>query len=207
MLPLQGMNVPRLVALAPNLRLETERLVLRRLVETDAPAAIAHEQDRAIMRWIRDLQPLEDIRARFRTLLQPWCGADAEWLALAVTIKNSDAMIGVVVCRVTVAANETMEIGYRLQSDVHRRGYCLEACRRLSGFLFDEIEVRKLVAYCVEDNEPSWRLMEKLGMQREALFREYTHLDGQWRNECVYGLLARDWKAAATRETAVRRSP
>lgn len=201
------MNVARLAAMAPNLRLDTERLVLRRIVEADGPTRIAHEQDRTIMRWIRDPESLEEIRARVRALLQPWCGADGEWLALAITTKDSDSMIGVLVCRVTIAANETMEIGYRLQSDVHRRGYCLEACRRLIGFLFEEIAVRKLVAYCVEDNEPSWRLMEKLGMQREALFREYTHLDGQWRNECVYGLLAREWRTCPTSGTGVRLSP
>ncbi len=201
------MNVPHLAALAPNLRLETQRLVVRRLREEDGPAAIAHEQDRRIMRWIRDPQSVEDIRARVQTLLQPWRGADGEWLALALTTRDNEAMLGLIVCRITAAANETMEIGYRLHPDIHRRGYCAEACTRLIEFLFREIQVRKVVAYCVEDNTPSWRLMEKLGMRREALFREYTLLDGQWRNECVYGLLSREWQATTTTETAAHRAP
>jgi RimJ/RimL family protein N-acetyltransferase len=145
------------------------------------------------MRWIRDPQPLAAITERATGLAAPWQGLDGEWLALAVVPNERPAMVGIVVCRVTVAANATMEIGYRLQPDVHRRGYAFEACTALCGFLFAEIGVRKLVAWCVAENEPSWRLMEKLGMQREARFREYTQLDGQWRDEFVYGLLAREW--------------
>lgn len=154
------------------------------------------------MRWIRDPQPIEAMRERFQAMLAPWDGDDAEWLTFAIEPRTQPDshrdLIGIAVCRVTTAANETMEIGYRLVPEVHRRGYGFEAMSRLVDFLFREVQVRKLVAYCVADNEPSWRLMEKLGMRREALFREYTKLDGQWRDECVYGLLAREWRGNAT---------
>ena len=150
------------------------------------------------MRWIRDPQPIEAMRERFQAMLEPWDGDDAEWLAVAIEPKNEHDLIGIAVCRVTTAVNETMEIGYRLAPEVHRRGYGFEAMSRLVDFLFREVQVRKLVAYCVADNEPSWRLMEKLGMRREALFREYMRLDGQWRDECVYGLLAREWRGNAS---------
>ena len=190
------MNLPLLVAAAPTLRLETARLVLRRLEPADVPTAIAHEQDRAIMQWIRDPQPLATIEERANGLAAPFCGLDGEWLALAIAPNGQQSMVGIVVCRVTVAANATMEVGYRLQPDVHRRGYCFEACVALCEFLFAQIGVRKLVAFCVADNEPSWRLMEKLGMRREAVFREFTQLSGQWRDEFVYGLLAREWRTA-----------
>jgi len=206
---LRRVNLSALVAAAPHLRIETPRLVLRRLDPGDVSTAIAHEQDRAIMRWIRDPQPLAAIEERSRALAASWRGQDGEWLAIAIVPRERAAMIGIVVCRVTVAANETMEIGYRLQPDVHRQGFCFEACSALCEFLFTQIAVRKLVAYCVADNEPSWRLMEKLGMTREARFREYTQLGGQWRDEFVYGLLAREWRAAVnSRSQAVpRRSP
>ncbi len=147
------------------------------------------------MRWIRDPQPIEAMRERFQAMLEPWDGDDGEWLTFAIEPIAEPRLIGIAVCRVTTAANETMEIGYRLTPEVHRRGYAVEAMSRLVNFLFGEVQVRKLVAYCVADNEPSWRLMEKLGMRREALFREYTKLDGQWRDECVYGLLAREHQA------------
>ncbi|MCA8950786.1 MAG: GNAT family N-acetyltransferase [Planctomycetes bacterium] len=187
------MNLERMILAAPALRLETERLVLRRLTVDDLPTAIAHEQDRRIMRWIRDPQPVDEIRTRCEQTLATWHGDDGRWLLLAVQRRGDPAMLGIVCCRVTAAEHETFEIGYRLHADVHRRGYGLEACRVLVDWLFGPIGARKLVAYCVAENEPSWRLMEKLGMQREAVLREYSLLDGAWRDEFVYGLLRREW--------------
>jgi [ribosomal protein S5]-alanine N-acetyltransferase len=193
------MQLSQFVTLAPDLCLQSERLLVRRFADHDRATGVAHERDRGIMRWIRDPQPEAESEQRLATALQPWSGKDGEWLLLTVAPRaQRDAMLGIVCCRVTTHEHETMEIGYRLATDVHRRGYCFEAVRRLVTFLFDEIRVRKLVAMCVAENEPSWRLLEKLGMRREGRLREYTHLDGAWRDELVYGLLAREWPPAVT---------
>lgn len=188
------MNLHALVAMAPTLRLQTDRLVLRRLRDADVATLVAHEQDRRIMQWIRDPEPLTAIRDRVRGLLADWTGADGQWLALGIEPKGAAAIAGIVVGRVTAAIHETMEIGYRLTTEVHRRGYGFETCTRLLDLLFGEIAVHKVTALCTTENEPSWRLMEKLGMQREARLREYTRLGGRWRDEFVYGLLAREWR-------------
>ncbi|MBL8748248.1 MAG: GNAT family N-acetyltransferase [Planctomycetes bacterium] len=186
------MELARFVASAVDLRIETERLVLRRMVRADADVALAHEQDRAMMQWIRDPQPMAAMQERIQAMFGAWTGGDGEWLTLAVAPKATDAMLGIVVCRVTQAANEAMEIGYRLHPSVHRRGYAFEACARLVDHLFAAVRVHKVVAHCVLENEASWRLMEKLGMRREAVFRDYTKLGGAWRDACFYGLLASD---------------
>jgi RimJ/RimL family protein N-acetyltransferase len=170
---------------------------LRRFREGDTATALAHEQDRRIMQWIRDPQPEAAVQERIAAMQATWKGGDGEWLAFVLTVKPDDAMQGLVVCRVTVAANETMEIGYRLATAVHRRGYCREACQALCDFLFREVEVRKLIAYCVAENAPSRALLERLGMRQEGLLREYTRLDGKWRDEAVYGLLEHEWRQPA----------
>jgi [ribosomal protein S5]-alanine N-acetyltransferase len=191
------MDLAQLLAVAPGLSLRGPRVHLRRFTAADVPMAIAQENDRAIMRWIRDPQSAEQVRTRAEQMAAPWLGQDGEWLALTIVPAGEHDGVGIAVCRVTVAANETMEIGYRLSAHVHRRGYGFDACSALFTFLFERIRVHKLVAYCVAANEPSWRLMAKLGMQREACLREYTFLDGAWRDELVYGLLAREWAPAA----------
>jgi ribosomal-protein-alanine N-acetyltransferase len=188
------MDLPRLIAAAPTLALPGDRFALRRFTAADVPMAIAQEADRTIMRWIRDAQPEAQVRARAEQMAAPWRGHDGEWLALTLVPHGDGDGAGVLVCRVTAAETETMEIGYRLSARVHRRGFGFAACTRLCTFLFDVVRVRKVVALCAADNEPSWRLMEKLGMQREAHLREHTLLDGAWRDEFVYGLLAREWR-------------
>lgn len=186
------MELARFVAAAVDLRLPCERLVLRRLVRDDVPTALEHEQDRTMMRWIRDPEPLAAMQDRIQAMLGAWTGADGEWLTLAIAPNDSPRMAGIVCCRVTTKAQEAMEIGYRLHPSVHRRGYAFEACSRMIEHLFREVRLHKVVAHCVADNEASWRLMEKLGMRREAAFRDYTELGGAWRDAYFYGLLASD---------------
>lgn len=192
------MDLNAFVAAAPALSLRGAKVLVRRFTVADIPMVVAQENDRAIMRWIRDPQPAADVQARAEAMAAPWRGADGEWLACTVVPHATATPAGIVVCRVTVAAQATMEFGYRLSQDVHRRGFGFEACVLLCDHLFTQVGVRKLVAYCAADNEPSWRLMGKLGMQREARLREYTWLDGAWRDEFVYGLLAREWRRPAT---------
>ncbi len=191
------MDLAQLIASAPGLELASSRLVLRRFTAADVPMVTAQENDRELMRWIRDPESSEAVRARGEQMASPWQGRDGEWLCLTIVPHAERRAVGIVVFRLTAAANETMEIGYRIDANVHRRGYTREACARLCTYLFEVVRVHKLVAYCVADNEPSWRLMEKLGMRREACLREYCRLGGRWRDEFVYGLLAREWPPAA----------
>jgi [ribosomal protein S5]-alanine N-acetyltransferase len=186
----------RLAAIAPTMRLLTPRLALRRLDTRDEAAAIAHELDHRIMRWIRDPQPIEAIRERTQRLLSPWRGEEGAFLAMAVTLRDADSMLGILVARFASIADVTMEVGYRLHPDVHRKGYAFEAMSRWIDFLCDDQSVRKLTAWVAAPNEPSWRLLEKLGFSLEATFREHTQLAGEWIDERVYGLLARERRSA-----------
>lgn len=67
----------------------------------------------------------------------------------------------------------TVEFGYRFHPDHHGYGFATESCRALLRFLFEEVKVRKVIALCTEANSASYRVMERLGMQREALYRAY----------------------------------
>ena len=176
---------------ATDLRLVTPRLTLRRFAARDLDTARAHELDRRIMGQIRDPEPAEALDARIRALIEPWQADEGEWLGLVIAL--DDAMIGLAAFRVVSHANQTVEIGYRLALEHQRRGYALEACRALLAFLIGTLEVRKVVAFCVVDNQPSARLLEKLGMRCEGRLREFSMLGGRWQDEFAYGLLAREW--------------
>jgi RimJ/RimL family protein N-acetyltransferase len=48
----------------------------------------------------------------------------------------------------------------------------------------------------------SWRLMERLGMRREAHFRQSHQVRGEWDDESVYALLAEEWSRMPASEGA-----
>jgi RimJ/RimL family protein N-acetyltransferase len=43
-------------------------------------------------------------------------------------------------------------------------------------------------------NTPSARLLERLGMRREAHFVENEFIEGEWQSELVYALLENEWR-------------
>jgi RimJ/RimL family protein N-acetyltransferase len=191
------MDLPLFVERAVDLRLETPRLLLRRVVESDRATLHEHERDRGIMEWVRDPDAAAGTDARVDRMIEAFVGHDGQWLAMAIADRRDPAssLLGLVCVRLVAAADETVELGYRLHGSVQRRGLMHEACTALLDWLFGAVGVRRVTAMCVTANEPSWRLMEKLGMRREGLLREYRQLGGQWRDEYVYGLLRREWRA------------
>ncbi|TIC81297.1 GNAT family N-acetyltransferase [Nocardioides sp. GY 10113] len=89
------------------------------------------------------------------------------------------------------------ELGWVLDPSHAGRGYATEAVRELLRYCFEELGVRRVVAQCFLDNEPSWRLMERVGMRREAhTVRADLHRSGRWLDSLSYAVLADEWAAA-----------
>ena len=70
--------------------------------------------------------------------------------------------------------------------------------RELLAIAFDGLGLRRVIANCFAANEPSWRLMERIGMRREAhTVRDNLHRDGEWYDGLTYALLADEWRIAS----------
>jgi RimJ/RimL family protein N-acetyltransferase len=90
------------------------------------------------------------------------------------------------------------ELGWVLDPAYGGRGYATEAVRALLRVCFEDLGLRRVVALCFYDNEASWRLMERVGMRREAHnVRDSLHRSGEWIDGLVYALLAEEWRAQA----------
>lgn len=63
---------------------------------------------------------------------------------------------------------------------------------------FEDLGLRRVAAECFAANEPSWRLMERLGMRREIhAVKESLHRAHGWVDGLGYALLAEEWRAAS----------
>ncbi len=87
------------------------------------------------------------------------------------------------------------ELGWSIDPEYGGRGYATEAVVEVVRICFEELGLRRLTANTFADNEPSWRLMERLGMRRELhAVRESLHRSGEWLDGYGYALLADEWK-------------
>ncbi|MFB7249199.1 GNAT family N-acetyltransferase [Microbacterium sp. NPDC056234] len=95
------------------------------------------------------------------------------------------------------AAGVEAELGWALAPEFTGRGYATEAVRAAIDVCFGRLGLRRVHAGCFAANEPSWRLMERLGMRREEFSRKTAlHRSGEWMDGMNYGILAEEWPPA-----------
>jgi RimJ/RimL family protein N-acetyltransferase len=86
------------------------------------------------------------------------------------------------------------EIAYNLSGRFQGRGYGSEAARQLVELAFVQGGLYRLEARCSIHNEPSFRLLERVGFTREAILREYFILHGRRVDHYFYSLLRPEWE-------------
>ena len=92
------------------------------------------------------------------------------------------------------------ELGFILHPDHHGHGYATEACRPFLELAFTAYGMRRIVGRIDARNTASARVLEKLGMRKEAHFVENEWVKGEWQSEIVYALLAAEWRVTASRD-------
>ncbi len=88
------------------------------------------------------------------------------------------------------------ELGWVLDPAHTGHGYATEAVRELLRCCFEDLGLRRVTAHAFLDNEPSWRLMERVGMRREVHgVRDSLHRSGRWLDSVGYAILRDEWSA------------
>ena len=175
--------------------LHSPRLRLREVRPDDAAALFAIHSDPQVMRYwsypawtemAQAEQKVADIARQRRELdILIWAIADAD----------SDQLIGTSAVFAIDLTQGRAEIGYSVHRDWQGRGMASEALRLILGYLFDELQLRRVEADADPRNTASCRLLEKLGFVREGLLRERWHVNEEICDSAFYGLLQRDFIA------------
>ncbi|MCW2794895.1 GNAT family protein [Nocardioides sp.] len=178
----------------------TERLSIRRATIDDVDTTWRFRRLESVGQWLSELPvSLDAYREKFQ---------DPERLAKTLIIELDGEVIGDLMVRIEDAWSQRevaeqakdvqAELGWVLDPDHTGRGYAVEAVRELIRLCFEDLGLRRVTALCFADNEPSWRLMEKLGMRRETYnVRESLHRSGEWLDGAGYALLADEWEPDA----------
>jgi ribosomal-protein-alanine N-acetyltransferase len=171
-------------------RIETPRLVLRPIRLADWPAIHRYMADPVVTRWLPP-GPLDaagaQAFARKNAGRSPRC--------VAVVERESGELVGHMAFHPWFV-RATHEVGWAIAPERQGCGYATEAARALLDYAFDVLGCHRVIATCQPQNEASWRVMEKLGMRREAHFRQALHQEtGEWWDEYFYALLADERRA------------
>jgi [ribosomal protein S5]-alanine N-acetyltransferase len=168
--------------------IETRRLVIRQFQPEDWKAVYEYMSDLEVIAYLPEGQLTE---AQSREFLAKNIDEPAE--ALAVTLKGERTLIGHMVFHPWYAP-QIYEIGWVFNKRYHGQGYGTEAAYALLEYGFETLQIHRVIATCQPENVPSYRVMEKLGMKREAHFRKCIYRgEDQWGDEYLYALLEEEW--------------
>jgi len=182
---------------APDYPILTPRLRLRPFTRGDVDAVFAYRRREDVARYLFD-SPMsyetvtEAVQQR---ISQSAVEQEEDKLVLAVDLRETGELIGEVslIWRSEIARQG--ELGYIFNPLFHGSGYATEAGEALLRIGFEGLGLHRIMARCDARNTASWRVMERLGMRREAHFREHARFKGEWDEEFVYAILESEWAA------------
>ncbi len=175
----------------------TERLYARELVPEDADGVFAYAGDienSGFMYWSPMTREGSD-RFCERCLAAQIAKPRRSW-ALTLCRKSDDAFVGTVTLNLDEELRQA-QAGYILLKEHWHMGYASEALRGLLAFGFLGLELHRITASCDDKNTASIRVMEAVGMRREAheIKAKYTSVFGKksWRSTCLYAMLQKEF--------------
>lgn len=87
------------------------------------------------------------------------------------------------------SAYSCCEVGYKFDREWQHRGYAGEALKKAVEIAFKELELHRVFARVVPDNERSIRLLETAGFIQEGLERESILIQGKWTDHLRYAMI------------------
>lgn len=169
--------------------LETERLLLRRIVPEDARALFAFRSDPEVQRYnggpLAHAEQAAELVALFEAGFQ--ARTRLEW---GIVLKGADdRLIGDAGYAHWSQRHRRAEIGYGLARIHWRQGIAAEAVAAILRFGFEGMDLHRIHACPLVENMASVRLLEKLGFRREGIRRDEIWADGAFHDEALYALL------------------
>ncbi len=139
---------------------------------------------------------LDQARAKLEGRVhQTRIASDGDPLVVVAEESDTGRAIGEFMLRLKSLESRQGEIGWSLHADAQGRGFATEAAREMLRIGFDELGLHRIVAGCDSRNAASLRVMERLGMRREAEFVDYEYFKGEWASEVVCAMLESEWRA------------
>jgi RimJ/RimL family protein N-acetyltransferase len=178
--------------LRPDYPLRTERLELRPFEPEDLDALFAMESLEDVARYLYN-EPWT--RAEAEEHLERYTAArtleeEGEYLDLAIILLATGEVVGKSFLAWRSTEHRLAEVGYGVHPDHQGQGYATEATRVILELAFDGLTAHRVIGRLDARNVASARVLEHLGMRREAHLVENEFVKGEWASELVYALLA-----------------
>ena len=181
------------------MEIHTQRLILREFRLDDFDALFEYTRDPEIHRYEGKQIPEPDaVLSYIQGAIEQQNIRPRTLYRFAITIPPDDRAVGRITLGLIYPQLRIWEIGWALKRSEWGKGYTTEAALEVLGLAFSQTTAHRVVAFCNANNAASYRVMEKIGMQREGRLRDGVLNGDEWNDEFVYGILEQEFKPRKT---------
>lgn len=175
--------------------LSTRRLILRPLRTGDAETMYRYRSRPDVSRY-QVWRPADT--AEVRTFIEKLSGlapgVRGTWFSMAMTLRENGIMIGDVGLHFPETESTQVEVGITLAPTFRRRGLAAEALTAVCRFAFETMGKDRVYASVDPRNKASIRLLERVGMQKEAFFPASMVIRGELVDDAIYAVRKADFR-------------
>jgi ribosomal-protein-alanine N-acetyltransferase len=171
--------------------LETDRLLLREILPSDAPAILRIFSDDRVTRYYdlttyTALSQAEELVDFFDESFE--LERAIRW---GIERKADGVLLGT--CGYIWLRPYRGEISYELHSDYWRQGYMSEAVDAILDFGYTELGLNRIEAPVLLDNIASSAMLTRLGFTQEGVLRQYDYFKGAFHDMRLFSLLKEEY--------------
>ena len=179
--------------------IETERLILRPMANSDVDDLLEYQSNPEIVRYIPWPPRTHEqvIRALENTIETGKfdLAEENDYLVLVWELKSSGKVIGQSNMALLSTTDKRANIGWVTHQDFQRQGYALEATHALMKYAFANFPIHRIIADIDTRVPESAKLAEKLGMRLEGTFKDGEFFKGEWCDMWLYAILKSEFPA------------
>lgn len=170
--------------------LQTERIVLRELSETDVDEIFFLRSDAQVLKYLDREPAASKEKALSWIRLVNTAQKENNSLQWAICLKDNPQLIGTFCFWNVQKEHYRAEIGYSLHPQWQGKGIMSEAMKLALDYGFKEIKFHSLEANVNPNNTASINVLLRHKFVKEAHFRENYYYEGKFLDSAIYSLLA-----------------
>lgn len=157
--------------------IETDRLILREFTDYDLPALYDIESNIKVVQYLQwGPHTHEQTHEHLQMMISVRYEHPRTNYYLAIILKETDTLMGAICLE--DSHDGTGNFGYILHPSYWGNGYATEAAHGIIRFGFD-LGMHTIWADCHIDNHASIRVLEKVGLERKATFKDHRIINGK----------------------------
>ena len=178
----------------PFKNLETERLLLRRVSDSDVAEILELRGSSETMQFIPRpiLKTKEEALTHFKMIEDKI--ENNQSINWAITLKGQPKLIGIIGHYRIQPENHRCEIGYMILPQYNGKGIVTEAIKVVLEYGFEDLQMHSIEAVIDPENLASERVLQKNGFVKEAHILENELWNGKFCDSVIYSILKRNFK-------------